>query len=290
MTGWNPPTRALLADGRLHLQDGPIDLIIGLEGLRLAVMEARECAWRALHGVLAGLTFELPLLRAPLLGRLPDLRHPVAVRMAEAAWPHRAQFITPMVAVAGAVAEHVLAAIVIVPGITLAHVNNGGGIALHLSPESSLRVGLVECLGSAGQAVIRGDDGVRGIATSGWRGRGFSLGIADAVTVLAPRAAEADAAASIIANAVDVDHPAVARRPASSLDPGSDLLDLPVTVAVDTLPSEQVAEALGRGADCAEGLLARGLIFAACLRLQGQVRLVGAAGFLVAADQEAITG
>ena len=28
------------------------------------------------------------------------------------------------------------------------------------------------------------DDPVRGIATSGWRGRSFSLGIADAVTVL----------------------------------------------------------------------------------------------------------
>ena len=45
---------------------------------------------------------------------------------------------------------------------------------------------------------------MRGIATSGWRGRSFSLGIADAVTVLAATAAEADAAATMIANAVDL--------------------------------------------------------------------------------------
>ena len=54
---------------------------------------------------------------------------------------------------------------------------------------------------------------MRGIATSGWRGRSFSLGIADAVTVLAATAAEADAAATVIANAVDLPgHPAIDTR------------------------------------------------------------------------------
>ena len=65
---------------------------------------------------------------------------------------------------------------------------------------------------------------MRGIATSGWRGRSFSLGIADAVTVLADRAAAADAAATIIANAVDLPgHPAIVRVPACELAPDSDL-------------------------------------------------------------------
>ncbi|TCI00882.1 UPF0280 family protein [Roseococcus sp. SYP-B2431] len=279
------PRRVLLPDGRLHLQDGPIDLVIGLEGARAAVIDAREAAWRALHGVLADLALELPLLRAPLLGRLPELRHPVGRRMAEAAWPHRAQFVTPMVAVAGAVAEHVLLAIAAVPGLSLAHVNNGGDIALHLAPASSLRVGLMEgpeAAAPSGLAVIRATDAVRGIATSGWRGRSFSLGIADAVTVLAERAPEADAAASIIANAVDTEHDSILRRSAESLDPDSDLGDIPVTVAVGALPPALVAEALDRGAACAEALLGRGLILGACLRLQGRVRVVGAAGVLLA--------
>ncbi|WP_421992249.1 UPF0280 family protein [Roseococcus sp.] len=278
MSDGPPPHRALLPDGRLHLQDGPIDLVIGLEGDRAAVLAAREAAWRSLHGVLAGLIEELPLLRAPLLGRLPELRHPVARRMAEAAWPYRAQFVTPMVAVAGAVAEHVVAAIAAIPGISVAHVNNGGDIALHLSPASCLRVGLMEgpeAAGPDGLAVIRGDGAVRGIATSGWRGRSFSLGIADAVTVVALGAAQADAAASIIANAVDVEHAAVIRRPAESLDPDSDLGGLPVTVDVGALPPELAAMALDRGTACAEALLGRGLILGACLRLQGQVRLSG---------------
>ena len=278
---WASPSRAVLADGRLHLQDGPIDLVIGLEGERAAILAARDAAWSALNGVLGALSQELALLRAPLLGRPPELRHPVARRMAEAAWPHRAQFVTPMVAVAGAVAEHVLLAIAAVPGLSLAHVNNGGDIAIHLTPAGTLRVGLMkgpEDAAPAGLAVIRGADPVRGIATSGWRGRSFSLGIADAVTVLADRAPEADAAASIIANAVDAEHDAVVRRPAASLDPDSDLGDLPVTVAVGHLPPELVALALERGVDCAETLLGRGLILGACLRLQGQVRMVGTAG------------
>ncbi len=285
---WPPPRRALLPDGRLHLQDGPIDLVIGLEGARASVIEAREAAWQGLHGVLAALSRELQLLRTPLMSRMPSLTHPVAKRMAEAAWPHRMHYVTPMVAVAGAVAEHVLRAILTVPGISLAHVNNGGDIALHLSPASTLRVGLVEDparLGPSGLAVIRGGDAVRGIATSGWRGRSFSRGIADAVTVLATRAPEADAAASIIANAVDVDHPAITRARACELDPDSDLRDLHVTVDVAPLPEAAITTALDAGERCAEGLLARGLILGACLRLQGRVRLVGEAGVLAAMEQ-----
>lgn len=290
MSAWPAPRRAMLPDGRLHLQDGPIDLVIGIEGLRPAVLQAREAAAAALTGLLPALALELPLLRTPLLGRMPSFRHPVARRMAEAAWPHRAIFITPMAAVAGAVAEHVLAAIAAVPGVQLAHVNNGGDIALHLSPASTLRVGLVEGPQAGvpdGLAVIRERDGVRGIATSGWHGRSFSRGIADAVTVLAARAPEADAAATIIANAVDVDHPAVTRAPADSLDPDSDLRDLPVTTHVGELPPALVAEALDHGEACAERLLARGLVLGVCLRLKGQVRLLGAADALAAMDRAA---
>ena len=280
---WPPPSRALLPDGRLHLSDGPIDLIIGIEGTRAAVLEARQAAFDAMNGLLSALASELALLRAPLLGTRPVPRHPAARRMVEAAWPHRTHFITPMAAVAGAVAEHVLRGIVAVPGVQLAHVNNGGDIALHLSPSSTLRVGLLEdpeALEPDGLAVIRGGDAVRGIATSGWRGRSFSRGIADAVTVLAARAPEADAAATIIANMVDADHPAVSRRPASALDPDSDLCDLAVTVGVAELPARVVEEALDAGEACAEGMLARGLILGACLRLQGRLRVVGAAAVL----------
>ena len=89
---------------------------------------------------------------------------------------------------------------------------------------------------------------MRGVATSGWQGRSHSLGIADAVTVLARCAAVADAAATLIANAVDVDHPGIRREPARVLDEDSDLGDRPVTVAVPALDPETIDAALDAGA------------------------------------------
>ena len=99
------------------------------------------------------------------------------------------------------------------PGIVRAQVNNGGDIALFLAPGERLRCALAVS-GGMDHTTVWSDMPVRGIATSGWRGRSFSLGIADAVTVLAHSAAIADAAATMIANAVDLPgHPVIIRRP-----------------------------------------------------------------------------
>lgn len=289
-----PALEARLPDGRLHLQEGPIDLVIGADGPAAAVEAAYARAAAAFQGVLARLVEELPLLRAPVGGDAPPpVRGPVARRMAAAVWPHRACFITPMAAVAGAVAEHVLAAMTAAaPGLPRAYVNNGGDIALHLAPGQAIRIGLVRSLARGvpeGMALLRAEDRVRGVATSGWPGRSFSLGIADAVTVLAATAAEADAAATVIANAVDADHPAIRRAPARSLDPDSDLGDLPVTLHVGPLPPEVVRAALARGMERAEALRQGGLIAAAALILQEEVRVVGEAALAIAAPTRSNT-
>ena len=268
----------VLPDGRLHLQEGPIDIVLGLDGSRAARAEARDRAATAFTGLLAALVAELPLLRAPLGVDRPAPLHPVAQRMVAATWPYRRGFITPMAAVAGAVAEHVCAAVAEVPGLTSAYVNNGGDIALFLAPGQRLHVGLVRNLAHAapeGLVRVRAEDPVRGIATSGWPGRSFSLGIADAVTVLAASAAAADAAATVIANAVNVAHPAIRRAPARSLEPDSDLGDLLVTTGVGPLPPEAVAAALAAGEAMAETLLAQGLVHAALLAVGPEWRSVG---------------
>jgi ApbE superfamily uncharacterized protein (UPF0280 family) len=123
--------------------------------------------------------------------------------------------------------------------------------------------------------IITADDPSRGVATSGRHGRSFSLGIADAVTVLARTAALADAAATIIANAVDLPgHPAIVRRPANELQPDSDLGALLVTRDVGALQHSEIAAALGAGEECARALLAPGLIDGAALRLHGAMRVV----------------
>jgi ApbE superfamily uncharacterized protein (UPF0280 family) len=275
--------RAPLPDGRWHFQHGPIELIIGADGHARSVSQALEAAWRRFETVLEELVGELRLLRSPV-EKAQGVQGAVARRMLAACWPHRERFITPMAAVAGAVADELIGCFCAQPGVRRAYVNNGGDIALHLAPGESFQVGLFADLGRSARHTPLDLDGrfevtaglpVRGVATSGWRGRSFSLGIADSVTVLARSAAQADAAATMIANAVTVDDDAIVRRPANSLKDDTDLGDRPVTVEVGTLSPGRVACALEAGAGHAHGLLERGVIWAAWLWLQGQARSVG---------------
>ncbi len=206
---------ARLGDGRLHLQHGPIDLIVEAFGAADEVERAYAQAVDRFGDILPTLVGELAVLRRPMGEAYPLLQGPVARRMAEAVWPHRAVFITPMAAVAGAVADEMLQAMVRGRTLDKAYVNDGGDIALHLAPGHSLRAGIF-AQALDGVALLTHERPVRGIATSGRGGRSFSLGIADSATVLAATAAAADAAATMIANAVNADHPAIERRPARS--------------------------------------------------------------------------
>ncbi len=264
---------ARLADGRLHLQHGPIDLIVEAFGATEEVERAYAQATERFGDILPTLVGELPVLRRRLGDAYPLLQGPVARRMADATWPHRAVYITPMAAVAGAVSDEMLQALIRGRTLDKAYVNDGGDIAIHLTAGHELRAGIF-AQGLDGMARLTAARPVRGIATSGRGGRSFSLGIADSATVLAATAAAADAAATLIANAVNADHPAIDRRAACDLDPDSDLGDLPVTVAVGVLPLEVVAEALDRGAAEARRLRRCGLIDSAALSLQGEWRLV----------------
>lgn len=264
----------LLPDGqRLHLQDGPIDLIVQAWGSPAAVTAGYRAARDRTAAILDELCAELAHLRRPAQPNDPPLHGVVARRMQRAVAPYAdAMFITPMAAVAGAVAEEVLAALCAVGPLARAYVNNGGDIALHLAPGETLIAGLVDRPDQPslfGRTTLRAADAVRGIATSGWRGRSHSLGIADAVTVLADTAAAADAAATVIANAVDLpDHPAVHRVPCATIDPDSDLGELLVTRDVGPLAEADIRLALSRGLACAERLVARKLINGAALHLQ----------------------
>jgi ApbE superfamily uncharacterized protein (UPF0280 family) len=268
----------LLADGRrLHLHHGPIDIIARAYGDPACRRRAYRQAAGRFGTILAELVEELSLLRRAMTDDGILVQGVVARRMTAAVWPHRKTFITPMAAVAGAVADEVLAAMVAGCPLAKAYVNDGGDIAWHLAPGESLRAGIVANQDTpAIDATVLLDHAmpVRGMATSGWRGRSCSLGIADAVTVLAATAAMADAAATLVANAVDCAHPAIVRTPANLVHDDTDLGDLLVTVAVGPLPEHLVAQALERGAACATAMQDAGLIYAASLVLQGQSRVV----------------
>ena len=278
----NDAVFAQLDRDRVHFQHGPIDLVIEACGKPAAVRAAYELAWQRFQGLLEGLVAELALLRSPVQ-QAQGVNGPVARRMVKACRPYGEVFITPMAAVAGAVADEVLGALVMV-GVDKAYVNNGGDIALHLNPGECFRVGVMSGLSQfAGDIAIRADSPVRGVATSGWRGRSFSLGIADSVTVLAASGAAADAAATIIANAVNIDDVAIERRPASTIKDDSDLGERLVTVAVGRLPAHKVAAALANGHVEAQRLLDSGLIYGAALLLQGEAKVLGLAAPAVSA-------
>jgi uncharacterized protein len=271
----------MLPDGRrLHLHDGPIDLIVEAVGERHQMEAAYIAASARFRTVLDELCNELVYLRQPCTADALWPRGSVARRMVAAVIPYACEyFITPMAAVAGAVAEEILAEMIEAAELSRAYVNNGGDIALHLNAEEQFVVGMVERPDRpslCGTATLRASDPVRGIATSGRRGRSFSLGIADAVTVLADRAAAADAAATIIANAVDLPgHPAIVRVPACELAPDSDLGNRLVTQAVGNLSAHEVDQALASGMRTAKSLLRIGLIRSAALSLDGETRIVG---------------
>lgn len=264
------PQARLLPDGRrLHLQHGPIDLIIEAFGPARAACYAR--ATQRFLTILDRLVAELPDLRKPARAQTA-FSDPVARRMAQAVAPYRDIFVTPMAAVAGSVADEILCAMMDAAPVPKAYVNNGGDIAFHLGAAETL-----VSQSAAGRITIAARDGARGLATSGWQGRSHSLGIADAVTVAAPSAAAADVAATLIANAVDLPgHPAITRRPARELSPDSDLGARQVTTHVGVLADGEVDTALDHGVGFARRLVDRGLIAQAVLVCQGQLRSVAA--------------
>jgi len=259
----------LLPGGRLHLHHGPIDLVIAANDE--ARRDAFATAAARFDGLLEELVAELPALRRP--AGEAALSGPVARAMLGAALPFRPAFITPMAAVAGAVADAVLAAMAEAPGLTRAYVNNGGDVAVFLAEGARMSAAM-----PGGRIALDAAAPWRGVATSGWRGRSHSLGIADAVTVLARNAAAADAAATMIANAVDLPfHPAISRRPAAALAPDSDLGQRLVTVDVGNLGPAETGRALDAGQAFAQTLIACGLIGGAHLMLNGRSRSLGPA-------------
>ncbi len=266
--------------GRLRLQHGPIDLVAGAWGNPQAVRHAYRRAVARFEYVLDELVGDLPVLRQPIPPSRPKMRGSIAGRMVAATWPHRRQFVTPMAAVAGAVADDILAHLRAEGGLVRAYVNNGGDIAFYLAAGESLTAGVMDDIGAPAldaRVFLDSTMSVRGLATSGWRGRSLSMGIADAVTALADSAAAADVAATLIANAIDGVHPSIQRAPANSIDADSDLGARLVTRVVGPLPRDFVSKALRAGQQVAQRMIAGGLIVGAYMALQGQRRVASAA-------------
>ncbi|HEX8049532.1 UPF0280 family protein [Rhizobium sp.] len=271
-------------NGRLHLQHGPIDLVIGVDDggtARKGEAERRARAFAAaiarFQTILDELVSELPLLRAPAEIGGPMPAGSVARRMLAAVRPFAADhFITPMAAIAGAVADEILAAMLAVfdkdDRPLRAYVNNGGDIAIHLDGDAEFHVRMAREDGAAlGDFALHAFSPTRGIATSGRGGRSLSMGIADSVTVLAVNAAAADAAVTLVANAVDLPgHAAISRARAIDVVDDSDLGERLVVTDCELLTDAEIDTALSRGLARAERFITLSLIDRAGLFLGNQ--------------------
>ena len=273
-----------MADNRLHLQHGPIDIIAHVDAPEEVRKRLYTSASNRFSTVLVELVAEMDLLKHPWSADLPDPKGGIAQKMCFAV-RGSGIFVTPMAAVAGAVADEVLEAMLYeaknhdlcLEEIQRMYVNNGGDIAFWLNAGESFSIGVVDNPGIPelnAKVSLANESPVRGIATSGWRGRSMSLGIADAVTVLAKSAADADVAATLIANEVNVDFPGIEKRPASEVKDESDLRMIPVTVHVPDLPEDKISTALERGANTARKFIKAGKITAAYLSLQKQTLVI----------------
>ncbi len=264
--------------GRIRVEHGPLSLVAAArwpDGERPG--ELRRAGDHAVD-VLASLAavraaLSVDVRRILSLSGLP----PVARTMVRAARRFPAPFLTPLASVAGAVADAV-ADFLVGRGADWAVVSNGGDVAVRLPGGGEAAVAVHARIGAPGPAArftVRAADGVGGVATSGAGGRSLTLGVADAATVFGATAAEADVAATLLANAVDVDCPAVERVPAEHLDPDTDLKGIRVTRRVGPLTPGEVARALDRGRAAARDLVGAGLVRGAVLSLRGQWRFVG---------------
>jgi ApbE superfamily uncharacterized protein (UPF0280 family) len=267
-----------LESGSLFLQHGPINLVINIDGTPQAVIDAEAQLFLSFPRWLGELVDELPRLRAREQAGMPLPNGIIARAMTTAVIPFSDRFVTPMAAVAGAVSDAAVSLISRVPQVRRAIVNNGGDIALWLSPGERARVGVITSdNGMTIEAAldISHDSAIRGVATSGWRGRSMSFGIADAVTVVASTAAMADAAATVIASATNITDPAVIRQPANELEEDSELGKRLVTVDVGHLTASACQRALNEGLVAARRAIGTGIIAGVALSVQGRWATAG---------------
>lgn len=250
-------------DNRLFLNHGPIDIVLEAFGKDKPL--AYEKAKKYFSTLLNELVLDMDLLKKEVVPHR-NFNNKISQSMQNATEKFYPDFITPMAAVAGSVADNILNVLVKDSQLEKAYVNNGGDVSFYLTENQTVKSSLASIPNII--AEIDYKDKSRGIATSGWRGRSFSLGIADSVTVLADNAAMADAAATMIANSVNIkNHPSIIKKPAEEIYEDSDLKNLMVTVEVGDLKQSEIEDALRNGNEVGKTYLENGLINSALIEL-----------------------
>ena len=250
-------------DNRLFLRHGPINIVLEAIGID------KDLAYQNVKGyfetLLEQLVLDMELLKEEVVFNR-KFNNKISQSMQDATERYSPAFITPMAAVAGSIADNILRVLINDTNLEKAYVNNGGDVSFYLNKNQIMK----SSLGAIPNMIaeIKYKDKSRGIATSGWRGKSFSRGIADSVTVLADNAAMADAAATMIGNAVDIyNHPKIKKRPANEMYEDSDLKNFLITVEVGLLTKVEIKEALKNGYQTALQYINKDLINTALIQL-----------------------
>ncbi|MDT8903307.1 hypothetical protein [Anaeroselena agilis] len=250
-----------LGPGKVALDYGPTQMVIQISGAGATTRLAREAAVYAVRQI--GELAEVRLIAARPQQELGDIAGlpEVLQRMAAAVRMSGDEDLTPLAAVAGAIAD-MTADWLFAQGIPRCIVNNGGDIAVRLADNERVTVGVAPGLGRQPAHVLRPNagDGIGGITTSGSGGRSFSQGIATAATVAASCAALADACSTSIGNAVYAPHPAIRLVRAEEIDPATDIPGRLVVRDIGELPPEIIQAALGNGRRRAKQYYDKGII------------------------------
>ena len=250
-------------DNRLFLRHGPINIVLEAIGID------KDLAYQNVKGyfetLLEQLVLDMDLLKKEVVFNR-KFNNKISQSMQDATEKYSPTFITPMAAVAGSIADNILRVLINDTNLEKAYVNNGGDVSFYLNKNQIMKSSLAAIPNMI--AEIKYKDKSRGIATSGWRGKSFSRGIADSVTVLADNAAMADAAATMIGNAVDIyNHPKIKKQPANEMYEDSDLKNLLITVEVGLLTKVEIKEALKNGYQTALQYINKDLINTALIQL-----------------------
>lgn len=198
----------------------------------------------------------------------------VARRMVEATQAVDGITLTPMAAVAGAIADVLLERILSEYRPDFLFVNNGGDVSVYSRDGEGFWVALGDIEAEGRWRRLLWVSGLKrvGIATSGLGGRSFTMGVCDSVTVFAESGSLSDAAATFVCNATFLERACARKAKASDLDPLSDLGEEEVVLERRPLWPWEAEEALAKGLEAAWALKRRGVILEALLCLEGSFR------------------
>lgn len=257
----------------MYIEVGPVGININGEKDGKPYSFEPEKLQENIGGILEEIRECLPILKQKAykirkVTRLPE----VARKMIEAVKIVDESTLTPMAAVAGAVADSVKEHFKSTD-LDFISINNGGDISLFSKDTRIIRVGVGDINKNKATPYVLKIESLKdfGIATSGFGGRSFTLGLADIVTVIGKTGAISDAAATFICNRTDVEDIKVLRRKASEIDPMTDIPDELVTIHIGKLSRSVIKAALDNGLCAAYNLKNLNVIYDAVLILKGNI-------------------